>query len=217
MFANLAIDSLLAAALVVGWYFWFRTLNRRRSAQVLRWIDSVFADHGRVAQVRWINASRFAVELRLCPTIFRRASLAVQLQPREMPLQWLLSRLRKRKETVTFEAELEHRPNVSLHVQNHRWSGPPRRLRPGSWEKWKFESLGPVLISTQPKWQKEFGPLLEALLATRSCEFLHIGFRRRAPHFVACAPLQSLCPDSGKSGMFDVLHELATSASTSAQ
>jgi hypothetical protein len=215
MLASLAVDALVAAVLVAGWYFWFRCANRRRAVQILRWIDCAFSGHADISRLHWRSASRFDVELRLCPSVFRRVSLGIELTPREMPLYWLLSRLKRQKETVTFEAELDHRPAVNLHVQNHRWCGRTRRIRPASWRGWQFESLGPMLISTRDDWDKDLGHMLEALLATRSCDFLHVSFRKKAPHFVAAAPLQALSPAAKNSAMFEVLEELASSASAS--
>lgn len=215
MLANFVIDSVVAALLMAGWYLWFRRANRRRSRQILRWIESAFDGHGAISGVRWQSASRFDVRLRLAVPVFRSASLAVQLEPREMPLNWLLGRLRKHKETVTFEAELDYRPRLKLHVQNHRWCAQTSRRRSSSLRGWQVEGLGVTVMSTQPEWQEVLGPMLEPLLATRSCDFLHVAFRTRAPHFVACAPLQSLRPTAPGSGMFEVLHELASNAPAS--
>lgn len=215
MWGNFAIDAAVAGLLVAAWYLWVRRANRRRSLRILRWIEGAFCGHGSIKGICWQSPSRFEVDLRLCPSIFRRASLAVQLEPREMPLNWALARLKKQRETVTFKAELDCRPAMNLHVQNHRWAGRTRRLKPASFEGWTFESLGPVLISTRPDWQQDARHMLDALIATRSCDFLHVAFRRKAPHFTACAPLESLCAEHGRAAMFDVLHELATTASTS--
>ena len=215
MWGDLAIDSAMAGLLVAIWYLWFKWLNRRRSRRILQWIKCAFRGHGAVSQAHWHGASRFGVDLRLASSIFRRASLEVQLQPREMPLSWLLSRLRRHGETVTFEAELEFRPSLNFHVQNHRWCGRTRRIHPASWSKWHLENLSPVVLSTQPNWREELAQMVEALLASRACDFMHLAFRKKAPHFVACAPLQSLSPDAEGSAMFAVLQELASSVPAS--
>lgn len=205
----------LAALLVGSWYIWFRYANRRRALQILSWVDHAFSGHAIISETRWHSASRFEVQLQLSPSVFRRVSLAIRLEPREMPFKWLLSRLRREKETVTFEAELDCRPAITLFVQNHRWSGRTLRTRPASWETWHFQSLSPVVICTQENWTKDVGTVLETLLAARSREFLHLGFRKEAPHFVACAPLQSLRPQAHGSALFDVLRELASSSLSS--
>ncbi len=215
MLEKFLFEAGVAALLVASWYFWVRRTNHRRSIQILRWIDCAFSGHAAASQVRWRTASLFQLELQLAPSMFRSVSLTVQLEPREMPLNWLLWRLRREKETVTFEAVLEYKPSVNLHVHNHRWCARTLRKRPQTWETWQFESLGPVVISTRENWNQDIGHMLEALLATRSRDFLHLAIRKKAPHFLACAPLQSLRPDGHGAAMFDVLHELASTSSTS--
>lgn len=214
MLAKLVFDVCVAALLIASWYWWARRASRRRSLQILGWIDQAFRHHGVISKMRWRSASRFEVELQLPPSVFRRASLTVQFEPREMLLDWMLSRLRGEQETVTFEAELECKPSVNLHLHTHRWSGRTLRAAPASWADWKFESLRPVMISTRQTWSKDVGNMLEALLTTRARDFLALNFRQKAPHFVASAPLQSLRPEHG-AAMFEVLHELASSALTS--
>lgn len=216
MLGKIAIDLLGAVLLVAGWYWWVRRANRRRSVQILSWIEQAFSGHGSISDAHWQNASRFQVDLRLCPSVFRRASLAVQLQPRELPLRWLLNRIHKRKETVTFKAELDHQPSRNLHIQKHYWSGRTRRTAPTSLQGWRFETLTPMLISTQSIRQRGSGHMLETLQTfARTCDYLNVAFRKQAPHFVVRAPLESLSPDLHEAGMFDVLHELASIASTS--
>ncbi len=163
MWEKFAIDVFAAALLLGGWYWWFRRANHRRAVQILKWIEDAFSGHGSISGARWRGASHFHVDLRLCPSVFRRASVAVQLEPREMPLTWLLDRIRKGKETVTFEAELDHRPSHNLHIQKHYWSGRTRRKRPASLSGWHLESLTPMLISTKPNWQNDSSHMLEAL------------------------------------------------------
>ena len=215
MLGNLLLDCLVAALLLAGWYFWFRRRNRRRAIAVLSWIEDAFSGRGIVLRVRWQGASRFYVDLLLCRAMFRRASLRIQLQPREMPFHWALHRVCHRRETVTFEAELEQAPSLGLHVQNYTWHGRMRRPIPKSLAGWRFEPLGRTLITSRPDWEQEFGQVVETILAARSCHFTHVAFRRRAPHLVATAPLESLCPAARNAAMFEVLQELASSASTS--
>ncbi len=202
--------------LLGAWYWWFRRANRRRSIQILGWIEDAFSGHGSVSSARWYGASCFRVDLLLRSAVFRKASLAVELEPREFPLNWLLNRLRKRKETVTFQAELEHRPSRNLQIQKQYWCGQTRQTKPAPKPGWHLVSLKPVLMTTQPNWQNGSGHMLETLQTfARTCDFCHVAFRKQAPEFVVTAPLQSLSPDAQALGMADVLRDLASIASTS--
>jgi hypothetical protein len=216
MLGDFVVDSVAAVVVIAAWYLWFRRVNRRRSAQVVRWIEDAFA--GRDACIRslqWRGASHFRIELGLNRQIFRQASLVVRLEPRELPLQWLLSRFLAHKETVTFEAELDHRPSFNLYVQNYHWRRHSRRFRTTSSSRWKIQNSGPMVITTETDSQQNFASVIDVLLAARTSNFLHVALRRKAPQLVACAPLRSLSPGTADSGMFSVLQELAHSASTS--
>jgi hypothetical protein len=206
-----------AIVLVGGWYLWFRRIARWRSVQILGWIERAFSDYRAVRSVSWESDSSFRVELALPPSMFRRASLAVRLQPKEMPLNWLLSRMHALPETVTFEAELDQHPTSNLFLQKHQWRAGTRCVPRRTGERWQCGSLGPMVISTQPDPQQHFGAILELMLAARSGNFLYVMFRRKAPQFVACAPLSSLSPHAPHTGMFEVLRDLATIVSTSTQ
>jgi hypothetical protein len=213
----IAIDLVAGAALIFLWYFWFLRYNRRKSVQVLRWIDGAFAAHGQVVGVNWLAAaSRFQVQMRLAPNLFRHPSLVVQLLPREMPLNWLLSVVRKQQETLTFEADLDCAPCFNLEVHNHRWCGRTRRKFPSNPQEWTLEHSGPFVLTTRNEWQREITNMMNALVASRECDCLTVCFRRTSPHFSVTVPLQSISPQSrAESDIFDVLRELATGASAS--
>jgi hypothetical protein len=212
----IAVDLLAGAALIALWYFTFRRYNRRRSAQVLRWIQRAFAAHGEVSGVRWLGASRFHVSLRLATNLFHRAAVMVQLLPREMPFHWLLNRLRKKRETLTFEADLDCPPGFDLEVHNHRWCGRTRRKFPKNPQNWTTERAGPFVLTTRKDWQREVTTMMNALGASRECDCLSVCFRRTSPHFSATVPLESISPAGQEQpDIFDVLRELAAGASTS--
>jgi hypothetical protein len=116
----IAIDVIAGVVLVLAWYFGFLRYNRRKALQILNWIERAFHGHGQVAGVRWESTCRFRVQLRLSSSIFRQASLAIQLLPRELPFSWLSSRLRRQHETLTFQADLDCPPSFNLEVHNHR-------------------------------------------------------------------------------------------------
>ncbi len=211
----IAIDVLAVALLVLAWYFWFLRFNRRRAVEVLRWIEGAFNGHGQIASVRWASGSRFDVQMRLAPAMFRQASLVVQLFPRELPVSWVLSRIRKQQETLTFQADLDSAPSFNLEVHNHRWYGRTRRRFPTKSQEWVLEQAGPFVLTTRNDWQREITTMKGALVASRDCDCLTVCFRRTSPHFSVTVPLATIAPGSEtKSEIFDVLRELAAGAST---
>ena len=101
------LDLVLAIAVVSAWHFWFIHVNRNRAVRIVQWICDACAGHGRVARVCWVSASRFLVDIHFSSHRFHEARVCVRLLPREMPLNWLISRWRCQQETLTFEADLD--------------------------------------------------------------------------------------------------------------
>ncbi len=211
----MAIDAVVGIALVLLWYVWFRRQNRRKSIQVLQRVKTAFAGHAQIISVRWTGTSRFSVRLKVLSTLFQHASVLVDLHPRELPLNWLWSRLQKRKETLTFEADLECPPAFNLEVHNHRWCGRTRSF-PKDHRRVAVDTCGPFVLTTRNDWQREITTMMTALVASRDCDFLSVNFHRSSPHFTATVPLDSLSPESQcEAQIFNVLRELASCASAS--
>lgn len=198
----------------LGWAAWFRRENRRRSQRALQWIEAAFQGHGQVAGVRWAGPSSFQVQLRLGQHLFKRASVAVHLLPRESPIDWLRAAWAKQQEVLTFTSDLELPPDFELQVENHRWCGRTRRRIPSATLMHTTRTT-PFMITTRSEWQNQ-STMLDALIASRERDFLSVNYRRQSPHFAATLPLESLDPAAdGVAEFFDVLRELAGGASTS--
>jgi hypothetical protein len=215
MLRAVTLDVIAGVVLVVAWYFGFRRCNRRKATDILSWVELAFHGHGRVASVHWLTASSFCVRLRLSPAIFRRASLVIRLLPREMPLRWLLGRVRGQQETLTFQADLDSPPSFDLEVHNHRWYGRTRRKSPQKSQDWTLQPVGPFVLTTRNDWQREITTMMGALVASRECDCSLVSFRRCSPHFSVTVPLATIAPNSQTQiEIFDVLRELAAGAST---
>lgn len=209
-----AICLVLAVALITAWHAGFVRYNRRRASAVLRWIESALAGNGKVVGVRWSAPSCFRAQLRVAAGPFQRAWVVVQLAPRQSPLAWFMCRLRRRPETLTFEADLEAVPGFDLDMQNHRWWGRTRRRLSANDPGWLVERCPPLMITTRRDWQHDLASLMDALLASREGDFLGFSFRRTSPHFSASLPLESIVPHQGESvHFFQLLSELAGGAS----
>jgi len=140
----------------------------------------------------------------------------VELAPREVPLRWLLNRMRSQKqETLTFQADLDLAPSFGLEVASQRWfARSSSRLKLES-PHWQFEQASPFLLTSRHEWLREIAGIMNSLLAARDRDFLSVAFRRNSPHFSATVPLESISPAStGAAQVFNVLRELATEAST---
>ena len=211
-----AVYCVLGALFCLGWYWLSLRHHRRKAVQVLRWIEAALAGQGHVVGIRWIAPSKFRVPLRLTCGVFHRAWMQVELTPSEMPLKWLMGKLKKQKDVILFQADLDVPPMFKLGVMNFRWFGRTGKSVPTEASSWTFEPMGPLVMSTRLDWQKDINSAMTSLTSITNREFLNISFQPRSPHFSVTLPLESIAPGSPIGAyMFDTMRELAASSSAS--
>ncbi len=204
------MDGLTAAVLLGVWYLWFIRYNHRRGATVLRWVQSACADKGWLLESHWVGTSLLQATLHLPSRWFANARLTVRLLPRPIPAQWVISRWRKQKETLTFEADLDCAPRFQLDVFNHRWCG--RSHGKNHRSEWNAYRPGPVVLTTREEWAQELTPVVNTLVASQEKNFLSVRFRPDSPHFSATVALETLADQASAAGVLGVLRELAAGA-----
>jgi hypothetical protein len=209
----LSIVAVGASALFL-WHFYFSRKSRQRACEIVGWIEALLTGQGHIIGIEWQSASKFQVPIRLRSTTFRSASLNVQLLPRELPLNWIVSKLKSKQELLTFKADLDLAPPFTLELQSYRLFARSRRdLKPEA-PGWKFEQATPFVLTTRKDWQREITSVISSLLSCPERQFLSIAFSRRSPHFSATLALNSIAPESQcRTEIFDSLRELATGAS----
>ncbi len=212
---SVLISSILAILIVSVWYGWFLRFNRRRALRVLRWLEGTLAAHGQISGVEWISPSRVRARLNLSGSAFRQPSLDVHLAPRQMPLKWALWGWRRRKETLTFEANLTSPPRFSMEIGRTRCTGITRRGMRDT-EHWPTYTVATLFISNQPEWEPEISGRIAGVVSTREFEFTGVAFQPRAPQFSVMLSLQeALKHPSGELAIFDGIRELAEGSSPS--
>ena len=209
----LVIDVVCAIAALGLWYVLFAAYNRRRGAEALRWVQSACAGKGRILDSRWLNSYRLCARLHFPSRSFENAHVTMKFRPRPLPVHWILNRVRKQKETLTFEADLDCRPAFRLEVMNHRWCGHSNGKASDDTRHWEISRPGPVVLTTRAQWTQELTPVVNALIASREHNFLKVHFRPDSPNFSATVDLETLADPESASGFFTVLRELAAGAS----
>jgi hypothetical protein len=212
----LGISLIAAVTLCVTWYCVAARQKQRKAREVLRWIQSSLAGRGQVVGISWTGSAKFRVPLRLNCGVFQKAWVLVEMRSWQTPLQWLLHKLAKRRELVTFQADLDLPPAFSLHVHNFRWVARSSRRTPVNHPGWSFECLQPLVITSRTEQQKEIACAMASLTRSDSSEFLDVSFQRSSPHFSATVLLDSLAPGSpARTYILDAMRELAGSSSAS--
>lgn len=214
MWWTLGISAVVGLLAIAAWYGGCVRWNRRRAGKLLRNIESAFMGYGSVNGHQWVSASEFHVDLRLSNCAFRHPNIIVKMLPREMPLNWLISRVRKQHETLTFEANLLCPPGFNLEVHNQRWWARTRRRMPKKDSIVRLKHIGPFILTSRRDWEREITSMVHALSASRDCDLLSVSFRRSEPHFSATILLNSMEEQNcSPVRMFDALRELASGAS----
>lgn len=220
----LLIDALSIVVALALWYFLFTAYNRRKGVEALRWVQSACAGKGRVLDSRWLNSSRLYARLQFPSRSFENARVTVKFRPRPLPIQWLVSSLRKQKETLTFEADLGGTPAFHLEVVRHRWSAHSRGViartndqRENDQREWDVYEPGPVVLTTRTHWNQDPAAELNALMAVRQQDVLKVCFRPDSPQFSATLALDALADPRTAAGFLGTLRELAAGASAHRQ
>jgi hypothetical protein len=128
-------------------------------------------------------------------------------------LRWLLSRWRKQKETLTFEADLDHHPDFQLDVMHHRWAGSSNGSSNARRRSWSITRPSPVVLTTRQEWSQELSPLVSALMSSREKNFLTVKFHPHSPNFTATVELDVLSDQKTAATLISTLRELASGAS----
>ncbi len=211
-----AIGSALLMMICAIWYGFSLRNNRKKAVRIMRWIEAALAGQGCIVGVRWLASSRFKVPLRLTCGTFQRAWIVVELAPRESPITWLSSQMKKRQDLLVFEADLDLPPAFSLDVHNLHWLARSTRKKSGNGIRWTFEQATPLVISTRIEWQKEITSTMSSLTTGNYREFLNIRYQRKSPNFSVTLPMDAFAPGSRtRTYIFENMRELAANASAS--
>jgi hypothetical protein len=215
----LAIDVVCVVAALALWYVLFAAYNRRKGAEALHWVQSACAGKGRILDSRWLNSSHLCARLRFSSRSFENALVTMKFRPRPLPVQWLLSRLHKQKETLTFEADLGGSPSFHLEVVRHRWCAHSRGARAHRRDQrdWELYEPGPIVLTTRTHWKEDSTPELNTLMTVRQQDVLQVRFRPESPQFSATIALDALDDPKMAAGFLATLRELAAGASAHRQ
>ena len=215
----LIIDFICAVVALGGWYLFFAAYNRRRGAEALRWVQSACAGKGRITEFRWLNSSRLYARIQFPSRSFENARVTMKFRPRALPVQWVLSRVHKHKETLTFEADLGGSPTFRLDVVRHRWCAHSRGIvnQKRDEREWDIYEPGPIVLTTRTHWKEDSTPELNTLMTVRQQDVLQVRFRPESPQFSATIALDALDDPRTAAGFLTTLRELAAGASAHRQ
>jgi hypothetical protein len=208
------IGAFLGVGLVALWYFLLARYNRRKGARALRWVEAACSGKGRILEARWFGSSRLQARLVFAAAWLDNARITVCLLPRAIPFQWLLSIWRKQQETLTFESDLDYVPGFDLEVYRHRWFAHQHHAMKTT-RKWFVSRPGPVVLTTHAQWNQELTPVVNTLMMSRGQNLVSLRLHSQSPQLSATVTLNSLSGKEETAHFLNMIHDLATGASTS--
>lgn len=213
----LLIDALAALVLVGLWYFYFSRYNRRKGRNALQWVEAACLNHARIVEAHWIGTSSLQARLRFAAHWFENAKVTIRLLPRPLPVQWVASHWRQQRETLTFEADIDSAPSVTMEVMRHRWVSHSNFKTVRSSHNLYVSHLSPVVLTTSSRWRQDLPPVINTLTTSFGHNLLGVRFRPESPHLAATVDLEALSGEDTAAEFLGVLRELAAGASKSRQ
>jgi hypothetical protein len=109
---------------VMLWFALGTQRNIRKGNNLLRWLQGGLPILGRRTTLRWLGSSVVQLGIVEPQTPFREATVAIVLEPRDVPVLWAFARSRGRRDFLIIRANLTRAPGFSMDVRDPRaWTG----------------------------------------------------------------------------------------------
>jgi hypothetical protein len=118
---SVAIGAILVVML---WFALGTQRNIRKGNDLLRWLQGGLPILGRRTTLRWLGSSVVQLGIVEPQAPFREATVAIVLEPRDVPVLWAFARSRGRRDFLIIRTNLTRAPGFSMDVRDPRgWTG----------------------------------------------------------------------------------------------
>jgi hypothetical protein len=175
--AVIAVSALLAA-----WYAAGHVYNRGRGLRFRRWLEAGLSALEGEREAGWIGspASGARINVRRAKRPFRRLQVTLLLENREIPLLWLLDRLRGRRDRIILRGTLRSPRRGEVRVTSDGSAGAEAGLADGL-TTWQGGRHGLSVTYRGPKGQP-MADALEPWLDTYGPYVRRLHWRQEDPH-----------------------------------
>lgn len=136
---DLGVPILMTGAiLAVGWFFLGMQWNVHKGQRLLRWMQEGLPLLSERTTLEWVGTSLVRLRMREAKNPFREVELLLVFEPRDVPLLWLFSRWRGRRDLMIVRARLRQPPAFEGEWANPAmWTGREilQRIVRGEWEE----------------------------------------------------------------------------------
>lgn len=125
----------IAVLLVLGWYAWGTQYNVRRGNDALKWLQQGLPVVGAKTTFRWLGSSVVELKLAQAGDPFRTFEVLIVLEPRDIPIFWLLGRMDGRRDLIIMRSQLVRAPKFDLEARgSEAWKATSaKRDASGKW------------------------------------------------------------------------------------
>ncbi|HLI62578.1 MAG TPA: hypothetical protein VKV05_04205 [Terriglobales bacterium] len=106
----------LLVVVFVGWFALGTHTNVRKGHRFLEWLQDGLPLLGEKTTLNWLGSSVVQLKIEKAREPFRHAEVLVVLEPRDVPLIWLFSRLQGRCDLLIVRTQLRTPPKVQVEV-----------------------------------------------------------------------------------------------------
>ena len=139
---------ILAVLVFMGWFLVGTQWNVRKGDTVLKWLRQGLPLIGERTTMRWLGSSVVELKIAKAKDPFRTAETLVVFEPRDVMFIWALARLRGRRDTLIFRAQLRSTPTFEMEVFDPKgWTTHvhERALKGKGWTKIQLPADQPLL------------------------------------------------------------------------
>ncbi len=176
---------IILVALVMGWFAYGIITNLRKGDRLVRWLRIGLPAVGEKTTFRWLGSSVAEMVINKAKRPLRNLTTLLVFVPRDVPWMWAWARLRGRRDTVVFRAQLNSAPRLDLELADPRsWTGRGviRQLSDRGWESRPYDGL--QLMAPRGHLDLAAG-LLDQLAGPKgelTPSYWRFGLRRESPH-----------------------------------
>lgn len=169
----------LVVIFIVGWFALGTHINVRKGHYFLEWLQAGLPLIGEKTTLRWLGSSVVDLKIENAREPFRRAEILIVLEPRDVPLLWLFSRMHGRRDLLIVRTELRTQPTMQVEILDRAaWSTQAiaREIKELNWHLQSPLDNHPFQVYSFPP-GADPGELIEE---ARRCELalVRIGVRR---------------------------------------
>ncbi|MFQ5710655.1 MAG: hypothetical protein ACE5GD_02625 [Candidatus Geothermarchaeales archaeon] len=179
---------LFIVILSISLFLWYKIgswVNRRRSKTLAKSIWSALERLGDEKSIQWLGSSGFKIDVSKPNPPFKALGLVAILEPRDIPINWVLARLSGKRDMLAIKGVFKSKPRCEIEALNLSGRGAKlfEELGRIGWSRRRSEDapLGIALRGKIPTLPED----IQSSLKDNVKGLMRLSVRRTLPHLTA--------------------------------